>query len=100
MNMLDELPLSTILRLALSNNGRLCVSFRKKDGTQTLREVTADPVLIKQLGGNLPTGTRHTAEGYICAFDIHKKDWILIGEDKIDGLGSFSKKTEKMLNMN
>jgi len=100
MNKTTELPMSTILRVALSNNDTLYVSFRKKDGTTTSREITSDPVFIKQLGGNLPTGTRHTAEGYICAFDIHKKDWILIGEDKIDGLGAFSKKTEKMLNMN
>ena len=97
--MINELPMSTILRLALANNDTIFVSFRKKDGTTTSREVTTDPVLIKQLGGNLPTGTRHTTEGYICAFDILKKDWILIGEDKIDGIAAFSKKTEKMLNM-
>ena len=95
-----ELPMSTILRLALANNDTLFVSFRKKDGTSTSREITADPVFIKQLGGNLPTGTRHTTEGYICAFDIIKKDWILIGEDKIDGIAAYSRKTEKMLNMN
>jgi len=100
MNSTTELPMSTILRVALSNNDTLFVSFRKKDGTKTSREITADPVFIKQLGGNLPTGTRHTTEGYICAFDILKKDWILIGEDKIEGIAAFSKKTEKMLNMN
>lgn len=93
-----ELPLSTVLRLALSNNDTLFVSFTKKDGTQTSREITADPVFIKQLGGNLPQGVRHTKDGYICAFDIAKKDWILIGEDKIIGIAAFSKKTEKMLN--
>jgi hypothetical protein len=98
--MTTELPMSTILRVALSNNDTLFVSFRKKDGTSTSREITTDPVFIKQLGGDLPNGTRHTAEGYICAFDIIKKDWILIGEDKIDGIAAFSRKTEKMLNMN
>jgi len=100
MNKTTELPMSTILRVALSNNDTLYVSFRKKDGTSTSREITSDPVFIKQLGGNLPTGTRHTTEGYICAFDIIKKDWILIGDDKIDAIGSYSRKTEKMLNMN
>jgi hypothetical protein len=94
-----ELPLSTILRLALTNHDTLFVSFTKKDGTKTSREITADPVFIKQLGGNLPQGVRHTKDGYICAFDIHKKDWIMIGEDKIEGIAAFSKKTEKMLNM-
>lgn len=95
-----ELPLSTILRLALTNNDTLFVSFIKKDGTETAREITADPVFIKQLGGNLPQGVKHTTDGYICAFDIIKKDWILIGEDKITGIAAFSKKTEKMLNLN
>jgi len=98
MNDTTELPMSTILRVALSNNDTLFVSFRKKDGTKTAREITTDPVFIRQLGGNLPTGTRHTTEGYICAFDITKKDWILIGEDKIEGIMAYSKKTEKMLN--
>lgn len=93
-----DLPLSTVLRLALSNNDTLMVSFTKKDGTTTSREITADPVFIKQLGGNLPKGVRHTRDGYICAFDITKKDWILIGEDKIIGIMAYSRKTEKMLN--
>ena len=98
--MTTELPMSTILRVALSNNDTLFVSFRKKDGTSTSREITTDATFIRQLGGNLPKGIRHTTEGYICAFDIIKKDWILIGEDKIDGIAAFSRKTEKMLNMN
>jgi hypothetical protein len=94
-----ELPLSTILRLALTNHDTPFVYFTKKDGTKTAREITTDPVFIKQLGGNLPQGVRHTKNGYICAFDIQKKDWIMIGEDKIEGIAAFSKKTEKMLNM-
>ena len=94
-----ELPLSTILRLALTNNDTLFVSFTKKDGTPACREITADPVFIKQLGGNLPKGVRHTTDGYICAFDIIKKDWIMIGEDKIVEVSAYSKKTEKMLNL-
>jgi hypothetical protein len=93
-----DLPLSTVLRVALSNNDTLFVSFTKKDGTKAAREITTDPVFIKQLGGNLPTGTRHTTPGYISAFDIQKKGWILIAEDKIDGIMAYSKKTEKMLN--
>lgn len=98
MNDTTDLPLSTVLRLSLSNNDTLYVSFTKKDGTQESREITTDPVFINQLGGNLPKGVRHTANGYICAFDINKKDWILIGEDKIVGIMGYSKKTEKMLN--
>ena len=94
----NELPLSTVLRLSLSNNDTVMVSFKKKDGTLTYREVTTDPVFIKQLGGNLPKGIRHTAKGYICAFDIAKKDWILISEDTISAIMGYSKKTEKMLN--
>jgi len=93
-----DLPLSTVLRVALSNNDTLFVSFTKKDGEKTAREVTTDPVFIRQLGGNLSKGKRHTADGYICAFDIIKKDWILIGEDKIAGIMGYSVKTEKMLN--
>jgi len=93
-----DLPLSTVLRVALSNNDTLFVTFTKKDGTKAAREITTDPVFIRQLGGNLPQGLHHTANGYICAFDIQKKGWILIGEDKIDGIMAYSKKTEKMLN--
>lgn len=99
MNDTNKLPLSTVLRLALSNNDTLFVSFTKKDGTQESREITTDPVFINQLGGNLPKGVRHTANGYICAFDINKKDWILIGEDRIIEIAAYSKKTEKMLNL-
>ena len=93
-----ELPLSTVLHIALSNNDTLFVSFKKKDGTQTAREITTDPVFIKHLGGNLPQGVRHKRTGYIHAFDITKRDWILIGEDKIIGIMGYSLKTEKMLN--
>jgi hypothetical protein len=93
-----ELPLATVLRVSLSNNDTVMVTFTKKDGNTTHREITTDPTFVRQLGGNLPKGIRHTAEGYICAFDITKKDWILIGEDKITGIMGFSPKTEKMLN--
>ena len=98
MNDTTDLPLSTVLRVALSNNDTLYVSFTKKDGTQESREITTDAVFINKLGGTLPKGCRRTAQGYICAFDINKKDWILIGEDKIIGIMGYSKKTEKMLN--
>lgn len=95
-----DLPLSTVLRLALSNNDTLFVSFTKKDGTPACREITGDPVFVRHLGGSLPQGLCRTAPGYICAFDIIKKGWILIGEDKITGVSAYSRKTEKMLNMN
>ena len=93
-----ELPLAAVLRVSLSNNDTVMVTFTKKDGTPAAREITTDATFIRQLGGNLPKGIRHTTEGYICAFDIQKKGWILIGVDKIDGIMAYSKKTEKMLN--
>ena len=93
-----ELPLATVLRVSLSNNDTVKVTFTKKDGNTTHREITTDATFIRHLGGNLPKGIRHTTEGYICAFDIIKKDWIMIGEDKITGIMGYSKKTEKMLN--
>ena len=84
MNTTNELPLSTVLRLSLSNNDTVMVSFKKKDGTPTYREVTTDPVFVKQLGGNLPKGIRHTAKGYICAFDIAKNDHRQFRLDRIE----------------
>jgi hypothetical protein len=93
-----ELPLATVLRLSLSNNDTVMVTFTKKDGTSTYREITTDLTFVRQLGGNLPKGLNRTAKGYICAFDITKKNWILIAEDKISAIMGYSKKTEKMLN--
>jgi len=94
----NELPLSTVLRVSLSNNDTVMVSFTKKDGEQTCREITTDLTFVKCLGGNLPKGSRRIPSGYIGAFDIIKKDWIMIGEDKITAIMGFSVKTEKMLN--
>ena len=74
MNDTTDLPLSTVLRLSLSNNDTLYVSFTKKDGTPAAREITTDAVFTNQLGGTLPKGCRRTAQGYICAFDI-KHGW-------------------------
>ena len=97
MNDTTEIPLSTVLHISLSNNDTVYVSFTKKDGTKTAREVTTDPVFIRQLGGRLPKGAWHTSPGFIAAFDIQKRDWIVIAQDKIEGIMGYSKKTEKML---
>ena len=86
--------IANIIRASLSNGDTLFVTFRKKDGTETVREITRN--LTNSPADNHPKFVRADNPAYITAFDINKGGWIRFHQDDALACCSHSRKVAEM----
>jgi hypothetical protein len=70
-----------VTRVALSNGEEIFVTFTKVDGTQTMRRITRNLMMIPK--EKHPKFIKAEAPGYITGFDLDKGDWIRFHEDNV-----------------
>ena len=85
---------ANIIRASLSAGETLLVTFRKKDGTETHREITRNLTDIPS--DKHPKFVRADSPAYITAFDIQKGGWIRFHQDSALACCSHSRKVAEM----
>lgn len=85
---------ANIIRASLSAGETLFVTFKKKDGTETHREITRNLTNIP--ADKHPKFVRADSPAYITAFDIHKGGWIRFHESSALACCSHSRKVAEM----
>jgi hypothetical protein len=86
--------IANIIRASLSAGETLLVTFRKKDGTETNREITRNLTNIP--ADKHPKFVRADSPAYITAFDIRKGGWIRFHQDDALACCAHSRKVDAM----
>lgn len=86
--------IANIIRASLSAGETLFVTFRKKDGEETVRGITRNLTIIPS--DKHPKFVRADSPAYITAFDIHKGGWIRFHQDDALACCAHSRKVDEM----
>ena len=86
--------IANIIRASLSAGETLFVTFKKKDGTETHRQITRNLTDIPE--DKRPKFVRGDNPHYLTAFDINKGGWIRFHENDALSCMAYSRDVEKM----